>query len=173
MRTRSSAIQARERALVLLAGSHRRSSAGLPALRASGVNAAGEGLATRVNHAGEGLATAVNPAGHALATGVTPAGEGLLDDLPLGLASTTSRLPTLPGNLLMRQALARAPHLMSADDFRHVLVVRTFELRHIFCHELATSYTVRIEEIDCCFRATFAFLYCTETCVQKLLERDG
>jgi hypothetical protein len=52
-------------------------------------------------------------------------------------------------------------------------VVRTFELRHIFCHELATSYPVRIEEIDSCFRATFAFLFCTEACVQKLLERDA
>ena len=50
-------------------------------------------------------------------------------------------------------------------------VVRTFDLRHIFCHELATSYPVRIQEIDSCFRATFAFLYCTEVYVQKLLER--
>jgi hypothetical protein len=52
-------------------------------------------------------------------------------------------------------------------------VVRTFELRHIFCHELATSYPMRIEEIDSCFQATFAFLFCTEMCVQKLFERDA
>jgi hypothetical protein len=52
-------------------------------------------------------------------------------------------------------------------------VVRTFELRHIFCHELATSYPVRIREIDSCFRATFAFLFCCEICVQKLLERSA
>jgi len=50
-------------------------------------------------------------------------------------------------------------------------VVRTFELRHIFCHELATSYPVSIAEIDSCFRATFAFLFCSEVYVQKLLER--
>ena len=52
-------------------------------------------------------------------------------------------------------------------------VVRTFELRHIFCHELATSFTVRIEEIDRCLRATFAFLYCTEGYVQTLLRRNA
>jgi len=49
-------------------------------------------------------------------------------------------------------------------------VVRTFELRHIFCHELATTFAVRLEEIDRCFRATFAFLYCSEGYVQTLLR---
>jgi len=51
-------------------------------------------------------------------------------------------------------------------------VVRTFDLRHIFCHELATSFTPRVEEIDDCLRATFAFLYCSEGYVQTLLTRN-
>jgi CHAT domain len=59
--------------------------------------------------------------------GDTPLELLRIDDLPVGLAGTTSRLPTLPGNLLMRQALVRAPHLLTAEDFRQVLIVRTFE----------------------------------------------
>jgi hypothetical protein len=48
-------------------------------------------------------------------------------DLPLSLAATTSRLPTLPGNLLMRQALQRTPQFLSTQDLRRVLIVRAFE----------------------------------------------
>jgi hypothetical protein len=50
---------------------------------------------------------------------------------------------------------------------------KEIELRHIFCHELATSFTPRIEEIDHCLRATFAFLYCSEGYVQTLLTREA
>jgi hypothetical protein len=50
-----------------------------------------------------------------------------VDDLPLGLRSVTSRMPTLPGNLLMRQGLFHASTLIQPDDLRRVLIVRAFE----------------------------------------------
>jgi hypothetical protein len=46
--------------------------------------------------------------------------------LPLGLRATTSRMPTLPGNLLMRLGMLRAPNFLTADDLRDILVVRAF-----------------------------------------------
>jgi hypothetical protein len=50
-------------------------------------------------------------------------------------------------------------------------VVRTFELRHIFCHELATIITPNRSEIDACLRATVAFLYCSEVYISNLIKR--
>ena len=52
-------------------------------------------------------------------------------------------------------------------------VARTFELRHIFCHELATSFSPDPYEIDSCLRASVAFLYCSEVYVQTLLDRTA
>ena len=49
-------------------------------------------------------------------------------------------------------------------------VIRCFELRHIFCHELATSFTPHMDEIDRCLRGMFNFLYCSESYVQSLIN---
>ena len=73
---------------------------------------------------------------------------------------------------LMRQARHQRESIVELSWVLQ-FVVRTFELRHIFCHELATAYPVRIREIDTCLRATVAFLFCSEICVQKLLERNA
>ena len=50
-----------------------------------------------------------------------------VDGLPLALRATVSRMPTLPGNLLMRQGLLRTPLLLKAEELTKVLVVRSFE----------------------------------------------
>jgi hypothetical protein len=50
-----------------------------------------------------------------------------VNDLPLGLRAITSRMPTLPGNLLMRHSLLRVTTLFRPADFRRILVVRAFE----------------------------------------------
>ena len=50
-----------------------------------------------------------------------------VNDLPLGLGAITSRMPTLPGNLLMRHSLFRASTLFRPSDFRRILVVRAFD----------------------------------------------
>ena len=49
-----------------------------------------------------------------------------VDGVPLALRSITSRLPTLPGNLLMRQAFLRMPLLLRPEQFRKILLVRAF-----------------------------------------------
>jgi hypothetical protein len=59
--------------------------------------------------------------------GDTPLELMPIDDLPLGLRATVSRMPTLPGNLLMRQGLLRTPLLLRAEDLGRVLVVRAFD----------------------------------------------
>jgi hypothetical protein len=58
--------------------------------------------------------------------GDTPLELVLIDDLPMCLRASVSRLPTLPGNLLMRQALMRTPTFLHAKDLRRVLVIRAF-----------------------------------------------
>lgn len=50
-----------------------------------------------------------------------------IDDLPLGLRATTSRLPTLPGNLLMRHGLLRTPLFVRPKDLTKILIVRSFD----------------------------------------------
>jgi len=47
--------------------------------------------------------------------------------LPLGLRATVSRMPTLPGNLLIRQGLLRTPLLIQPNELRKVLIVRAFD----------------------------------------------
>jgi hypothetical protein len=58
--------------------------------------------------------------------GDTPLELMPIDDLPLGLRATVSRMPTLPGNLLMRQGLLRTPLLLQAEELSKVLIVRAF-----------------------------------------------
>lgn len=49
-----------------------------------------------------------------------------VDGLPLSLRCSVSRLPTLPGNLMMRHSLMRKPSFLHPSDFHDVLVVRSF-----------------------------------------------
>lgn len=49
-----------------------------------------------------------------------------IDGLPLSLRCSVSRLPTLPGNLMMRHSLMRKPLFLHPSDFHDVLVVRAF-----------------------------------------------
>lgn len=37
-------------------------------------------------------------------------------------------------------------------------VARTFELRHIICHEIASAYEIKLEEVARCFESCVAFL---------------
>src|SRR5207245_1672005 len=50
-----------------------------------------------------------------------------INDLLLCLRTATSRMPTLPGNLLMRQSLWRTPTFLRASDLKRILVVRAFD----------------------------------------------
>src|ERR1700733_7049162 len=50
-----------------------------------------------------------------------------IDGLPLSLRCSVSRLPTLPGNLMVRHSLMYAPTFLRPSDFHDVLVVRSFQ----------------------------------------------
>lgn len=71
--------------------------------------------------------------------GDTPLELVPIAELPLTLRATVSRMPTLPGNLLMRHALMRAPLFLRAQDFRRVLVVRSFEPNDPIRNHLTTA----------------------------------
>ena len=53
------------------------------------------------------------------------------------------------------------------ETFRYV--DRTFELRHIFCHEIATAIVVEREEIDCCLDHTSTFLNASNELISQAL----
>lgn len=59
--------------------------------------------------------------------GDTPLELMTVDELPLSLRATVSRMPTLPGNLLLRQGVNRVPLMLLPEDLRKVLIVRAFD----------------------------------------------
>lgn len=75
-------------------------------------------------------------------------------DLPLGLRATVSRMPTLPGNLLMRHSLLRAPQLFQADELARVLIVRAFEhddpLRNVLVDAIQFFDSKSDRNVDLC-----------------------
>lgn len=52
-------------------------------------------------------------------------------------------------------------------------VIRTFELRHIFCHEIATNLKVEEEEIVKCFRSSRSFLTQVDEYISDLLYPEA
>lgn len=50
-----------------------------------------------------------------------------INGLPLSLRCSVSRLPTLPGNLMVRHSLMCTPTFLRPSDFHDVLVVRSFQ----------------------------------------------
>ena len=49
---------------------------------------------------------------------------------------------------------------------------KTFELRHIFCHELATSIRFNRQQIEDCIYSSFMFLVAADRAVQVLLDEE-
>ena len=49
-------------------------------------------------------------------------------------------------------------------------VARTFELRHIFCHEFATAYKLEAGEIETCFESSITFLKAAEEHLSDVLH---
>lgn len=49
-------------------------------------------------------------------------------------------------------------------------VARTFELRHIICHEIASAYEIESEEIERCFESCVAFLKATDEFVSETIH---
>lgn len=59
--------------------------------------------------------------------GDTPLELMAVDELPLSLRATVSRMPTLPGNLLLRNGATRVPLILVPEDLNKVLIVRAFD----------------------------------------------
>jgi hypothetical protein len=106
----------------------------------------------------------------------TTVGEIIAHQLPHnGLADITRNMDALTGGDLMAAVcheLENATAQIVEISWVPKFVVRTFELRHIFCHELATSFSIQAEEINRCVTATLGFLYCSEGYVQGLLGEE-
>jgi uncharacterized protein YecT (DUF1311 family) len=62
----------------------------------------------------------------------------------------------------------KQPILIEAEKtFRYV--ARTFELRHIFCHEMASKHEFELDEIEKCFDASVLFLKASEEFISETL----
>jgi uncharacterized protein YecT (DUF1311 family) len=62
----------------------------------------------------------------------------------------------------------KQPILLEADNTLRY-VAKTFELRHIFCHETANNHEFELEEIEKCFDHSVLFLKATEELVSETL----
>jgi uncharacterized protein YecT (DUF1311 family) len=66
----------------------------------------------------------------------------------------------------------KAPILQDSDQV-YKSVSRTFELRHIICHELASGFTFDFVEIEKCFLGTVLFLKATDELFNEILHPDS
>jgi uncharacterized protein YecT (DUF1311 family) len=62
-----------------------------------------------------------------------------------------------------------APILAKPDEV-YANVARTFELRHIICHELASGYQIEADEVARCFESCVAFLRASDECISDTLH---
>jgi len=66
----------------------------------------------------------------------------------------------------------KQPILLEADNtFRYV--AKTFELRHIFCHETASNHEFEADEIEKCFDNSVLFLKAAEELVSETLHPNA
>lgn len=63
---------------------------------------------------------------------------------------------------------AVAPILENPNDV-FADVARTFELRHIICHEIASAYEIKLEEVARCFESCVAFLRASDEFISETL----
>ena len=64
---------------------------------------------------------------------------------------------------------APKPILGNPDEvFANVL--RTFELRHVICHEIASAYEIDTAEIERCFESCVSFLRAADECIAETLH---
>ena len=49
-------------------------------------------------------------------------------------------------------------------------VARTFELRHIICHEIASAYPIKSDEVERCFKSCLSFLRAADEFISEALQ---
>jgi len=63
--------------------------------------------------------------------------------------------------------ILKNPDVVFAD------VARTFELRHIICHEIASAYEINLQEIERCFESCVAFLRAADEFISQTLHPNA
>jgi hypothetical protein len=62
------------------------------------------------------------------------------------------------------------PLLLSDPNLVFTDVIRTFELRHIICHEIASAYPINTEEVKRCFESCAIFLRAADELISQTLH---
>jgi uncharacterized protein YecT (DUF1311 family) len=60
--------------------------------------------------------------------------------------------------------------ILTKPDAVYSDVARTFELRHIICHELASAHQIEADEVARCFESCVAFLRASDECISETLH---
>jgi hypothetical protein len=100
-----------------------------------------------------------------------------------------SRLEHVDGNLSillgknllesLRTVTSRWAHEVRGEPIRPILdkpeavfadVARTFELRHIICHEIASAYEIEVKEVARCFESCMSFLRAADELVSETIH---
>jgi hypothetical protein len=63
--------------------------------------------------------------------------------------------------------------ILSAPDEVFSGVARTFELRHIICHEIASAYEIKTDEVGVCFEHCVGFLRASDEFLSQILNPDA
>lgn len=63
-----------------------------------------------------------------------------------------------------------ATPILSNPDQTFTDVSRTFELRHVICHEIASAYLIDFAEIERCFESCVSFLRASDECISETLH---
>ncbi len=63
-----------------------------------------------------------------------------------------------------------ATPILAEPDVVFVDVARTFELRHIICHEIASAYEIESEKVGRCFESCVSFLRAADECISETIR---
>lgn len=110
-------------------------------------------------------------------------GELIAHNIPI---SRMEHIETSLSNLIgksflgeIRNTTDRWAHEFRGDPISPILekpdevygnVEKTFNLRHIICHEIASAHKISVEEIELCFGSCVSFLRAANACVEELLH---
>ncbi|EZP45590.1 lysozyme inhibitor LprI family protein [Delftia sp. RIT313] len=110
-------------------------------------------------------------------------GELIAHSIPISrLEHIDSTLTSLLGTKFLKKLEAttdRWAHEVRGEPARPMLtdpgvvfsnVSRTFDLRHVICHEIASAYEIDTAEIEACFESCVAFLRVADECVSETLH---
>jgi len=96
-----------------------------------------------------------------------------IDGLPLGLQCELSRIPTVPGNVFLAEALNRAHMSVSRAELRDVLVVRAYQAGDRIAPMLKTAVEAAAAGTQTRVRVTFVDVHSEEELIRALNGFSG